>query len=104
MDFINDAATHSAGVLAAAGKEQMQGNPDYDRMRTAVGDWLTDAEVELDLDVTRGMLAALSLVHTRLEAYVGDDMHAVMDMLLAEVGATLIDLFENPRIDMKEFE
>lgn len=103
-DFINDAATHSAGVLAAQGKKAMLGLPNWDNLRTAVTDWLEDAEVlPIDLDVMRGMLAALSLVRTRLDVYLTDVEHNHMDLLLAEVSATLIDIFENPRVDLWDF-
>lgn len=103
-DFINDIGTHSAGVLAAYGKRTMAGSPEWDRLRKAVNDWLEEAEIVLDLDCARAMLAALSLVLTRSAVYCEPVTQQQVQLLLAEVGATLVDIYENPRADLSDLD
>lgn len=102
-DFIRDPATHSAGVLAAWGREHIKGSSDFDQLLKAVGDWLEEAEVTLDLDATRAALAAIALVQARAGTYMTGQLAASeVQRLLAECAATFVELFENPRPQLPE--
>jgi hypothetical protein len=104
-DFINDVGTHSAGVLAEYGRKTMVGEANWDNLRTAVNDWLDEAGVVMDLDGIRAMLTALSLVLTRADTYLKDPAaNRMTQLVLAECAATLVDIFENPRIDLSGLE
>lgn len=101
MDFINDPATHSAGMLARAGRELLENEKTlWDQLCTEVANWLETSEVVLDLDGIRCALAAISLVNARAEVYLPSHLLKPILTLLAEVSATLVEIHQHPRPDM----